>query len=266
MARVTDLEAAAETARDLAARAAPVALDLQGRAKHRDKGGGEGPVSEADYAVEKIVLAGLREAFPDDAIVSEESPPPPSLAHRRLWCIDPIDGTREYLEGLPEYAIMIGLLVDGEPRAGAMALPGAGQVFWGWRGGGAFLDGKPLSVPPAPPLPECTVIHSRTHKGPRLEEALRRLAPRRTIAAGGVGYKVAQILLGRAHVYVHPRSGVHWWDSVAPAAILLAAGGTVATAAGAPLRYEGTTFHEEGLLFAAPAAGAGAAARLTVRS
>jgi 3'(2'), 5'-bisphosphate nucleotidase len=83
----------------------------------------------------------------------------------------------------------------------------------------------------------------------------------RCVAAGGIGYKVAQILLGRAHVMIHDR-GTTWWDSVAPAALLLAAGGTATDATGAPLDYQRDVRHREGLLFAAPGLLAAVLARL----
>lgn len=254
-----ELLAAAEFARDLVARAAPVAHAMQGKVSHREKGGGDGPVSEADYAIERILLDGLRERFPLDPVLSEESAPPEHVHVPRLWCIDPLDGTREYLQGLPEYAVMVGLLLEGRPAVGAMALPGTGEVFWGGEGIGAWRGADPLALPAAPPLARATAIHSRKHRGPRLQAALRRLGVGSTIAAGGVGYKVAQILNGRAHLYVHPRGGVQWWDSVAPAAILLAAGGGFATGRGRPMRYEGGLLHAEGLLFTAPGLGAEAA-------
>ena len=83
----------------------------------------------------------------------------------------------------------------------------------------------------------------------------------RYVAAGGIGYKVAQILLGRAHLMIHDR-GTTWWDSVAPAALLLVAHGTATDARGEPLDYVRDVRHKKGLLFAAPGLLAPALARL----
>jgi 3'(2'), 5'-bisphosphate nucleotidase len=96
---------------------------------------------------------------------------------------------------------------------------------------------------------------------PALQEKLDALGAARLVPAGGIGYKVAQVLLGRAHLMIHDR-GTTWWDTVAPAALLLAAGGTVTDARGAPLDYTRDVRHREGLLFAAPGLLAPVLARL----
>lgn len=246
----------AETARRIATEAAELAARLQGTVAVRDKGGGQGPVTDADLAVEQQVVAGLRAAFPDDPILAEETVQDVELTAPRLWCVDPIDGTREYSEGLDQYAIQIGLLVAGTPTAGALALPGTGQVFWGWEDGGAFLgeDGAthPIELPRCPDLAHATLVHSRTHKSRALREAIARLGVGDRMEAGSVGYKVAQILLGRAHVYLHPGPATKWWDSAGPGAVLRAAGGDVRNSRGEPLRYAETWNHRHGLLFTGP--------------
>jgi 3'(2'), 5'-bisphosphate nucleotidase len=246
----------AETVRQIATEAAELAARLQGTVAVRDKGGGEGPVTDADLAVEELIVAGLRAAFPDDPILAEETVQDVELGAPRLWCVDPIDGTREYSEGSDQYAIQIGLLIDGAPTAGVLALPGTGQVFWGGEGDGAFVDEggatRPIVLPRCEDLAHATLVHSRTHKSRALREALARLDVGATIEAGSVGYKVAQILLGRAHVYLHPGRGTKWWDSAGPGAVLRAAGGDVRNSRGEPLRYAETWAHRNGLLFTGP--------------
>jgi 3'(2'), 5'-bisphosphate nucleotidase len=258
-----ELRRAAETARDLVREAAVLAARLQDSVTARDKGGGRGPVTEADLIIEELLLAGLHAAFPSTPILSEETRQQVQVPARDLWCVDPIDGTREYAQGLPEYAIQVGLIREGVPAVGALAQPGAG-TFWGWQGGGCFLDGTPVRLARFEnDLPAATLIHSRFHRGSKLEHAVERLGVKDRIAAGGVGYKATQVLLGRAHIYLHAGGGTTWWDTVAPAALILAAGGVVANAAGAPLRYSaGDLRHRRGLLFAAPGVGERAAARL----
>jgi len=235
-----ELRQAAETAKDLVREAAALAARLQGSVTARDKGGGRGPVTEADLAVEEMLLAGLHGAFPET----------------------PIDGTREYARGLPEWAVQVGLIRAGVPVAGALALPGIGATYWGWQGGGCYLDGDPVRLERFEELTEATVIHSRVHGGAKLERVLERLGVKRRIEAGGVGYKAAQVLQGHAHLYLHAGGGTTWWDTVAPAALILAAGGVVANAAGTPLRYADDLRHRRGLLFAAPGVGEQAAAKL----
>ena len=257
-----ELRQAAETARDLVREAAELAARLQGSVTARDKGGGRGPVTEADLAVEELLLAGLHRAFPETPVLAEETRQQVKLPAGDLWCVDPIDGTREYAQGLPEYAVQVGLIREGVPAAGALALPGIDAIYWGWQGGGCFLHDDPVHLARFEDLAGATLIHSRVHGGAKLERALERLGVERRIEAGGVGYKAAQVLQGRAHLYLHAGGGTTWWDTVAPAALILAAGGVVANAAGTPLRYADDLRHRRGLLFAAPGVGEHAARRL----
>jgi 3'(2'), 5'-bisphosphate nucleotidase len=246
------MQAEVEAVLAIAQDAAQLAADLQGTVDVRDKGGGEGPVTDADLAVEERIVAGLRAHFPDDPILAEETVQDVELSAPRLWCVDPIDGTREYSEGLDQFAIQIGLLVAGEPVAGVLALPAAGHTFWGWVGGGAYCDGDRIELQPCTDLSEVTLIHSRSHKSRRLREVIGRLDVAATMEAGSVGYKVGQILLGNAHLYVHPGIGTKWWDSVGPGAVIRAAGGDVRNSRGEPLRYAETWGHRNGLMFAVP--------------
>jgi 3'-phosphoadenosine 5'-phosphosulfate (PAPS) 3'-phosphatase len=257
-----ELRLLAETARDLVQQAGELAKRLQGSVTARDKGGGRGPVTDADLAVEALLLAGLHDAFPETPVLSEETRQQVELPARDLWCVDPIDGTREYVKGLAEYAVQVGLIRGGIPAVGALALPGLDAVFWGWQGGGCYFNGDPLRLEPFEDLAAATLIHSRFHRGSKLERAVERLGVEDRLEAGSVGFKAAHVLLGRAHLYLHAGGGTTWWDTVAPAALILAAGGVVANAAGTPLRYADDLRHRKGLLFAAPGVGEQAAARL----
>lgn len=246
-----DFQREAEIARDLALAAGNLALDLQGRVAVREKAGGEGPVTEADLAVETLLIEGLERAFPGAIIVSEETRALAAAAPL-VWCLDPIDGTREYASGRGEFAVQVGLLHEGEPVAGAIVLPAARAAYWGWRGGGAHsLDG-PVELERAEDLDAVTAVHTRSHMSRHLKGALDTLGIRHRIAAGGVGYKAAQLLRGRAQLYLHTGGGLSWWDTAGPAAVLLAGGATVTNAEGAPLRFRDANKHPHGLLCAAP--------------
>jgi 3'-phosphoadenosine 5'-phosphosulfate (PAPS) 3'-phosphatase len=264
------LREAAEAARDLAREGACVALQFAGKVTARDKGHNRGPVTEADLAVERVLVEGLRARRPADAVLSEESPEGADLDAPRLWCVDPIDGTREFLAGAPGPSVMAGLLVGGEPVAGAIAILDPAALFWGWRGGGAFAEvggvTLPVRLPRVAKMEEAVALHSRRHATRRVRAAMESLRPARTIPVGGVGYKVACILRGDGHLYFHPNGGVAWWDSVAPAAVMLAAGGFVSDGRGRPLVYAGDYAHEDGLLFAVPDIAAEAVRRLTSTS
>jgi len=259
----SDLQRRAVFARTLAKRAGELVRGMQAGIESRDKGGGLGPVTAADLASEQIILDEIRKHYPDEAIVSEETLAAPARGTGPVWCIDPLDGTREYAEGRDDYTVMIGLLVAREPVVGALAIPATGRVVWGARGSGAWIDDDPAHVAPLTDLDAATLIHSRSHTSPALAEVLQRLRPRATVAAGSAGYKAAQIITGEAQVYIHPRRGTMWWDSVAPAAVVLAAGGYFADALMNPIVYDGPLEHETGLLFAVPELEPALRARLT---
>jgi len=254
MARVTteELLSRARVARELVERAADVVRSMQEGIEARDKGGGRGPVTAADLAAEELILDELRRRYPGEAIVSEETQAAPARGSGPVWCVDPLDGTREYTQGRADYTVMIGLLVKRRPVVGAIALPPEGRVVWGAIGSGAWVDDERVTVVPLTNLDDATLIHSRSHTSPSLAEVRRRLRPRDILAAGSAGYKAAQLITGNAHVYIHPRQGTMWWDSVAPAAVVLAAGGYFSDALMNAIVYEGQLEHETGLLFAVP--------------
>jgi 3'(2'), 5'-bisphosphate nucleotidase len=127
-----------------------------------------------------------------------------------------------------------------------------GHTFWGWVGGGAYCDGTRIELRPCIDLGRVTLIHSRSHKSRKLQEVVAKLDVKASMEAGSVGYKVGQILLGNAQLYVHPGVGTKWWDSVGPGAVVLAAGGDVRNSVGEPLRYADTWGHRAGLMFAVP--------------
>lgn len=233
----TELEHATGAA--LAAGAA--AMRHYGSASATRKAGGS-PVTEADHAANDIILARLGEAFPRDPVLSEESRDSPArLRARRVWIIDPLDGTKEFLAQNGEFAVMIGLALDGRASAGVMYLPARGLLFRAAAGAGAWLRAgaepgwERLEPPPAtPPL---RLVGSRSHADPFLAELASRLATRDVRPSGSVGVKCSLIARGERDLYVHPVSHLSEWDTCAPEVVLREAGGTVLDCLGSPLRY-----------------------------
>jgi histidinol-phosphatase len=103
------------------------------------------PVSEADHAADAAIVAALRAAFPEDAILTEESGEAPGPSGRR-WIVDPIDGTRPFLRGLPHWSNLLALEAEGEIVVGVMNLPALGELYGAARGLGAWKDGQRLAV------------------------------------------------------------------------------------------------------------------------
>ncbi|NTU57823.1 MAG: histidinol-phosphatase [Chlorobiaceae bacterium] len=115
------------------------------------------PVTEADRKAEELIRGGIAAKYPDDGLFGEEFDERPSGSGRR-WIIDPIDGTRSFIHGVPLYGVMIALEVDGEPRLGAINFPALGELYHAETGCGAFVNGSRLVVSSISEVAEATVV------------------------------------------------------------------------------------------------------------
>lgn len=248
------------TALQVALRLAREAADVVARVYREDfavdlKGDGS-PITEADRQANELIVAGLRAAFPDDAVLSEEAPF--VSGGRRMWLVDPLDGTSDFTNRTGDFAVMIGLCVDARPVLGVVAAPALGRLWAGGEGLAPFEESggerRPVRlVEPTEGAP-LRVLQSRMHPPPQVELILRRLPGAVPARRGGVGVKIGLLAAGEADVYLHPAPGTHLWDCCAPEAILNAAGGKLTTAAGAPVVYDPTrTANPAGILAAHPA-------------
>ncbi len=200
------------------------------------------PVTEADLASERIILAFLEKAFPLIPVVSEERVEKEGLpsAGSRFWLVDPLDGTREFIAKNGEFTVNIGLVEDGRPRLGVVYAP-ALRVLYAADGGGSAVrqreggKSEPISARAAP-KEGLVVVHSRSHGDSlRLAEFLRDY-PVEERRSCGSALKFGLLAAGEADLY--PRFGATMeWDTAAGQAILEAAGGRVLTFSGAPLAY-----------------------------
>ncbi|PTA68209.1 3'(2'),5'-bisphosphate nucleotidase CysQ family protein [Deinococcus arcticus] len=214
------------------------------------KTGPDDPVTAADRDASVLILRGLAQSFPGDGLLSEEAADSPArLAHERVWIVDPIDGTKEFASGSPDFCVSIGLAVAGEPVLGVVYAPATDELFSGVVGeGGVALNGE--SVPPPSPGPDWHVAVSDTEYGRELHAVpLPGMAP-----SGSIALKLARIAAGQADATfsMSPRSE---WDLAAGHALLRAAGGEVRRRDGRPIRYNGPRPHiEQGLIAGHPAA------------
>jgi len=185
-----------------------------------------------DRLAHEFLAAALAEARPDDAVLSEEAPDDRRrLGHRRVWIIDPLDGTRQYGEpGRTDWGVHVALAIDGAPVAGAVALPAEGVTL---------STADPPSLPPSPSGSSDgsrrRVIASRSRPGSDARVVAAALDAE-LIALGSVGAKVAQVIRGGADAYVHS-GGQSEWDSAAPVAVALACGLHASRIDGRALRY-----------------------------
>lgn len=199
------------------------------------------PVTEADRAAEAIIVAGLRAATPDIPVIAEEE-----VAAGRVvspgpvfWLVDPLDGTREFAAGRDEFAVNVGLVRAGVPLLGAVALPASGELFGGIVAAGAWKEvggvRRPIAARPTP-AGGPVVLGSRHYADdPRIAAFAAAHRAQRLVNLGSA-VKFCRVAEGEADLY--PRFGVTMeWDTAAPQAIVEAAGGTVVTEDGLPLRY-----------------------------
>lgn len=199
------------------------------------------PVTVADRIAEALIVEGLRDATPTIPVVAEEavSAGDNILPEGRFWLVDPLDGTAEFAEGHDSFAVNIGLIEAGRPLLGAVALPATGEVFAGIVGEGAWKRDpngeRPIAVRRIPASGATAMVSRRHDNDPAIMQFL---ATHGVVAVTSIGSaeKFCRLAEGAADYY--PRRGpTSEWDTAAPEAVLIAAGGSMADWSGAPLRY-----------------------------
>ncbi|HVY44340.1 MAG TPA: 3'(2'),5'-bisphosphate nucleotidase CysQ [Minicystis sp.] len=222
------------------------------------------PVTRADREANALICSELARAFPADAVVAEESAPTSQeeiarlVAAPRVWFVDPLDGTREFTERIGEFAVMIGLAVGGKATLGVVPLPTTGELLVGRVGAGAFVEAAdgtrtPLAVSKVGAPAEATLMVSRSHRPPVVAPFTAALGITRLVPCGSVGVKVSRIANGSADLYVHGARGAKRWDTCAPEAILVAAGGRFTDLRGEPIDYARPTLAQTGGILASNA-------------
>jgi len=205
----------------------------------------DSPVTLADEVSEQLLTSHLNRIAPGISVVAEEAMARSAQAGVTIqvgpvfWLVDPLDGTREFIDRNGEFTVNVGLIEHGEPTLGIVLAPSLGQMYCGIREGRAFVveDGaqRPIEVRAAPGE-GLSVLVSRRHDDPAAIDSLLadcRVSERRS---AGSSLKFCLIAAGRADIY--PRAGrTMEWDTAAGHAVLRAAGGSVVDLAGNPLRY-----------------------------
>ena len=180
----------------------------------------------ADKVANAFILTGLAEWRPDDALLSEESVDDRRrLGRSRVWIIDPLDGTREYSEGRPDWAVHVALAIDGAPGIGAVAMPALGKLYRSDR----------VAPPPRSTRARPLMLVSRTRPPAEVEE-LATVLGAEVAPMGSAGAKAMAIVAGDADLYYHA-GGQHEWDNCAPAAVALGAGLHASRLDGSPFVY-----------------------------
>jgi myo-inositol-1(or 4)-monophosphatase len=213
------IHAAIEASRPVFARFTPGAIETEYKAGHD-------PVTEADRALDVALRKELLRE--DEGWLSEESVDDPiRLQRSRVWVVDPLDGTREFVQGIPEFCVSIGYVDDGRPVAGGIYNPATGETFLGSVESGVLYNGKPAQPSQRKSLSGALVLASRSEvkrgEWKEFENSSISIRP-----MGSVAYKLALVSAGLADV-TFTLTPKNEWDVVAGAALVESAGGFVST-------------------------------------
>jgi myo-inositol-1(or 4)-monophosphatase len=222
--------------RAAAREAGAIAMRHFGRSPQVWMKGGTSPVSEADYAADAYLRETLLAARPDHGWLSEETADDLArLKARRTFVVDPIDGTRAFLEGRSTWCVSVALVEDGRPVAGVLECPAKGETYWALPGQGAFRNGKPVRVrEPAAPLEIAGPKPLLDRVPAPWQERIRRASYIPSLA-----YRIAMIAAGALDgTFVKPNA--QDWDIAAAALILDEAGGRLLDRVGRTPAFAGS--------------------------
>ncbi|MEA5504912.1 3'(2'),5'-bisphosphate nucleotidase CysQ [Halotia wernerae UHCC 0503] len=217
------------------------------------------PVTIADVAVSQYILEKLQAALgnEDFAYISEETYKlQTKLISNWVWIIDPLDGTRDFIEKTGDYAIHIALVKETRPVLAVVVVPEAEKLYYATKGGGTFMETRngsiPLQVSSGKRIEDLTLVVSRSHRNERLNYLLQNLPCQNQKAVGSVGCKIATILEQQADIYISlsSKSAPKDWDIAAPELILTEAGGKFTHFDGTPLQYNTDDINQWGGLLA----------------
>jgi histidinol-phosphatase len=205
------------------------------------------PVTEADLAIERMIRDGLRERFPDDAVLGEETGLEGSGSRR--WIVDPIDGTRNFADGIQVWATLIALAVDDEPVLGIVSAPALGERYEAARGTGAWMNGEPVHVSRADRLERAFVLYGGTSEwidGPYAEGYLELIRGARRDRGFGDFWGHMLVARGAADVMLEPELAT--WDWAALWVVVEEAGGRVSAFDGGRLAHGSSILATNGVL------------------
>jgi len=236
------IEAALEAARAVFARFTPGAIETEYKIGHD-------PVTEADRAVDAVLRQNLLRD--GEGWLSEESVDDVSrLSRSRVWVVDPLDGTREFVQGIPEFCVSIGFVEDGRPVAGGICNPATNETVLGAIDCGVLYNGKPARPSQRADLKGSLILASRSEvkrgEWQQFQSGEYQIRP-----MGSVAYKLGLVAAGLADI-TFTLTPKNEWDVAAGAALVQSAGGFVATLDNAPLRCNNRNPLLTGLMASGP--------------
>jgi 3'(2'), 5'-bisphosphate nucleotidase len=202
-------------------------------------------VTAADREANELIVGRLQAEFPEDGILAEESTDTDRrLEKDRVWLIDPMDGTKNFIARDGDFAVQIGLAIGGESVLGVVYQPTRKVLYRAVRDGGAWIEDEDnaaarMSVSKQTKPAEMVLASSRSHRSPRMEQVVNAFGFKKEMRRGSVGVKIGLIAEQQADLYLHLSPSTKQWDTCGPEAILAEAGGRLTDLFGQPLRYNG---------------------------
>lgn len=202
-------------------------------------------VTAADREANDLIVRRLAAEFPDDGILAEESADTERrLDKSRVWMIDPMDGTKNFIQRDGDFAVQIGLAINGESVAGVVYQPVRDVLYRAARGAGSWIeagdqDAARMSVSSVVAPRQMVLASSRSHRSPRMELVVSSFGFKDEVRRGSVGVKIGLITEQLADLYLHLSPSTKQWDTCGPEIILIEAGGRLTDLFGQPLRYNG---------------------------
>jgi len=231
-----------EFAVHLARRAGELTLEYFRHGVEADVKADGTPVTEADRRAEELLRREIGERFPEDGLVGEEFGAAEG-GSGRTWILDPIDGTRSFVHGVPLYGVLIGLEIGGEAALGVIHLPALGETVWAYAGGGCWWNGTRVDVSRVSELGRSLVTTSEVPVDGRLDALFAAAGVRRT---WGDCYGYALVATGRAEVMIDP--AMKLWDAAPLQTVIEEAGGHFTDWQGRPTVHSGDAVATNGLV------------------
>ncbi|HIK17106.1 MAG TPA: inositol monophosphatase family protein [Leptolyngbyaceae cyanobacterium M33_DOE_097] len=228
---------------------------MKGSFEIAQKGPGD-YVTSVDAALDRRLTEVIQSLFPADGLITEENPGSRlqfTESFKRLWCVDPLDGTEDFIAGNTEYAVMVGLLENYQPIAGWIYAPETDRFCWGGKGWGLY-EASAGSTPKsleivALPLTStfCPILIGKRDKTKFGETILQQIPGATFHSHGSFGLKVLEVIQGKAGMYVYLNRRVKLWDTCGPIALAIAAGLTCCDLDGEPIQFNPAALDQETL-------------------
>lgn len=222
--------------------------------------GREDYVTTVDQALDRYLSKAFAEQFPADSIVTEENQTSAAQFlsdYSRLWVIDPIDGTEDFINRGKHYSVMVGLLENDHPKAGWVYAPAQDQLYWGGTEWGLFQrshEGKTVQLQPSPlNWGDSSTLLLGERDQRRFGQAIHEhISDLMFNSVGSFGLKVVEVINGHAGLYVYLNGRVKLWDTTGPLALAAAAGLTCCDLDGYPIRFDINSIYPQTLIHRQP--------------